>query len=231
MTINTGRLSVRGGGLIVTEAREGSTGQAGNLTVNATDAVEVIGVNADQLISSLSTATSGAGNAGDLTINTRRLSVRDVGAVGTNAAEGSTGQAGNLTVNATDAVEVIGTSPSDEFSSVLTTSTSSSGNAGSLNITTSRLSVRDGAFVSTEARQGSTGQGGNLTVNATDAVEVVGTSPTGQVRSALTTSTDSSGNAGSLNITTGRFSIRNGGFVNTAAVSYTHLTLPTIYSV
>ncbi len=46
-----------------------------------------------------------------------------------------------------------------------------------------------------------------MTVNASEAVEVVGTSSNGQVSSALNTSTDGSGNAGSLNITTSCLSV------------------------
>lgn len=51
-------------------------GLGGDLTVNASDAVEVVGITVDgQLSSELSAATAGAGDAGSLTINTRRLSV------------------------------------------------------------------------------------------------------------------------------------------------------------
>jgi filamentous hemagglutinin family protein len=220
LTINTGRLSIRDGASVATEAQSGSSGQGGDLTVNASDLVEVVGTTPDgQLSSRLSASTAGQGDAGNLTINTSRLSVRDTGLVTTAANEGSTGQGGTLTVNASELVEVVGTTPDGNLSSVLATSTFSSGNAGRININTQRLSVREGGFITTAARSGSTGQGGDLIVNASDLVEVVGNAPNNEFYSYLTTSTSGSGNAGRLSIDTRRLSVRDGGYITTEAFS------------
>jgi filamentous hemagglutinin family protein len=217
MTINTGRLSIGGGALVETGTRSGSRGLGGNLTVNASEFVEVVGtgnVSENQFPGVLSTSTSGSGNAGNLTINTPKLSVRDVGIIETTANSGSTGQGGNLSINASDFVEVLGTSTDGKSSSTITASTFASGNAGSINITTNRLSVGDGGFISTDAREGTTGQGGSLTINASD-VEIRGKSPEDIFNSSLSTSSFGSGNAGQLNITTNRLSISNG-YISTA---------------
>lgn len=219
LTINTGRLSIRDGADVGTGTLSGSSGRGGDLTVNASDLVEVVGTTPDgQLSSRLSASTAGSGDAGNLTINTRNLSIRGLGVVATSAS-GSTGQGGTLTVNASDSVEVVGESPDGNRSSVLSTSTFSSGNAGSININTQRLSVREGGFITTEARSGSTGQGGELIVNASDLVEVVGNAPNNESFSYLTTSTSGSGNAGRLSITTRRLSVRDGGYITTQADS------------
>ncbi|MBD2603786.1 filamentous hemagglutinin N-terminal domain-containing protein [Scytonema hofmannii FACHB-248] len=222
ITINTGRLSIRGGALVGTDTRLGSKGRGGNLTVNASENVEVVGVGITpngQLSSRLTASTSGAGNAGNLTINARSLSVRDLGIVSATVNSGSTGQGGNLTVNASDFVEVVGSSPDGQLGSVLTTATFGSGNAGRLNINTRRLSIRDLAFISTAAAEGSTGHGGDLTINASDLVELVGHSPDNMLGSFLTTFTEGTGDAGRLSITTNRLSIREGGYITTGTSS------------
>ncbi|ARV59609.1 hypothetical protein BZZ01_14085 [Nostocales cyanobacterium HT-58-2] len=219
ITINTGRLSIRGGASVTTEARRGSMGQGGNLTINASDIVEVIGATPDgQSFSNLSASTNGAGNAGNLTINTRRLSIQDGGIVSTTAFPESSGQGGTLTINASDLLEVVGQSPDGLSFSVLETGTFGSGNAGSLNINTRRLSVRDGAVVTTGAFEGSTGQGGDLTVQATDSVDIVGASRDDPFNSIVTSITAGSGKAGRITIDTQRLSIRNGAYISASTL-------------
>jgi large exoprotein involved in heme utilization and adhesion len=78
--------------------------------VTASDMVEVIGTSADgRTLSGLFAQTSDEGDAGDLTIATRRLLVRDGAQV--SASTFSTGKGGTLSVTASDTVEVIGTQP------------------------------------------------------------------------------------------------------------------------
>ncbi|MBD2212705.1 filamentous hemagglutinin N-terminal domain-containing protein [Nostoc linckia FACHB-104] len=216
ITINTNSLSIRDGALVGANTFLASKGQGGNLTVNALNSVEVVGTSLNgQFFSILTTATGGTGNAGNLTINTRSLSIRDLGIVSATAISGSTGKGGNLTVNASDSVDVIGSSSDGKSGTVLTTATFGSGNAGDLNINTRRLSIRGGGFVSTAAAEESTGRGGNLTVNASDLVEIVGRSSDDLFGSFLTTGTSGTGNAGNLSITTHRLSLSNGGYITT----------------
>ncbi|MEA5572568.1 filamentous hemagglutinin N-terminal domain-containing protein [Calothrix sp. UHCC 0171] len=215
MTINTGRLSIRSGAIVGTGNRSGSKGRGGNLIVNASESVEVVGRSPDGQLSSILEASSrGAGNAGNITINTRRLSIRDIAVVGTSTF--SSGQGGTLTVNASDLVEVVGKTPDGQFSSVLSASTFGSGDAGNININTRRLSVRDGGFISTDVPEGSTGKGGDMTIDASDLVEVISNTPDDAFSSNITTFTSSSGDAGRLNITTSRLNIGNGGFITTS---------------
>lgn len=226
LTINTGKLVIRGGGQVANDAI--GSGSGGNLTVNASDSVEVSGattfpdnqvlsdpnllgidprffveINA---ISRLSTATISTGNAGNFTINTGRLIIRDGGTVSANPF--STGQGGSLTVNASDSVEVSGISASGVIPTTLTTSAFNAGGSGNLIIKTGKLSVKDGAQVS--AATGDAGQGGDLTINASDSIELIGILPPGAFPSGLYTQSIGDGDAGNLTITTGKLSILNG---------------------
>ncbi|MBD2204532.1 filamentous hemagglutinin N-terminal domain-containing protein [Calothrix sp. FACHB-1219] len=215
LTINTRFLSIRDLGLV--SATSSSTGNSGNLTVNASDSVDVIGASADGKSGTvLTTATSGTGNAGNLNINTRRLSILDGGFVSTSAAEKTTGQGGNLTINASDLVEIVGRSSDDLFGSFLTTGTSGSGNAGNLSITTHRLSLSNGGYINTTT--GGAGRGGNIDINATNSVEILANPADIDLADGIFTSTGGAGNAGDVTIRTQSLSIQNGGVVSASTV-------------
>jgi large exoprotein involved in heme utilization and adhesion len=190
------------------------TGKGGTLSVTASDSVEVIGESADsQVGSGLFARTSGEGDAGNLTIATGRLLVRDGAQV--SASTFGTGKGGTLSVTASDSVEVIGRSADGQRPSGLFAQTDGEGDAGDLTITTRRLLVRDGALVSTATR--STGEGGTLSVTASDSVQVIGTSADGQVSSRLTAQTIGAGNALNLTIATQQLTIQDGAEVSVSS--------------
>ncbi|NMF61421.1 two-partner secretion domain-containing protein [Brasilonema octagenarum] len=172
-------------------------------------------------IVTLLAGTTGVGDSGDLTITTEKLIVRD-GAQLFNATSGE-GAGGNLTVNASESVQLIGsyTEPitSKTYASLLSSSTFAAGKAGDLIINTGRLRIQDGAKVTADSsgRQNplnpkelipATGQGGRLIVNASKSVEIVGTLPDGRA-SGLYATTIGSADAGKLTITTGQLIVQD----------------------
>lgn len=160
-------------------------------------------------------------DSGKITINVRKLTIKD-GAQVLASTEGK-GGGGDVIINAFESVELISSFPesgrSNNFPSVLSSFTATDGKAGDITINTSKLSVRDGAVISTQSSGKFTpnrkqlipakGDGGNLTVNALESVEVVGKSATGSA-SSLTASTRGSGDAGNLKITTKQLIVRDG---------------------
>ncbi len=210
LTIATGQLLVRDGAQVSTDTR--STGEGGTLSVTASDSVEVIGESG--VPSRLSAVTEGEGDASDLTIVTGRLLVRDGAVVTAGTTSTSTGEGGTLSVTASDSVEVIGRLADGQFGSNLNAQTEGEGDAGDLTIATGRLLVRDGAQVSTATTSTSTGEGGTLSVTASDSVEVIGGSPNGRFGSSLSTQTQGEGNAGDLTIATRRLLVRDGAQVS-----------------
>ncbi len=164
----------------------------------------------DQFPNALSASTQGEGDAGDLTIATERLLVRD-GAVVSAGTGRSTGNGGTLSVTASDTVEVIGTSANGQAISGLSTQTQGEGDAGDLTIATGRLLVRDGALVT--ASTFGIGEGGTLSVTASNSVEVIGTSANGRFSSGLSTQTRGETDAGGLTIATRRLLVRDGALV------------------
>ncbi|MGF1938818.1 MAG: filamentous hemagglutinin N-terminal domain-containing protein [Nostoc sp. ChiQUE02] len=141
------------------------TGKGGNLRVDAQD-VQLIGTSADgQFPSGLFTSAqpNSTGDAGDLTVKTNTLLVRDGAQVfaGTFGA----GKAGSLSVDASD-VQLIGRSADGQFGSGLFTRAerNSTGNAGDLTVSTNTLLVQDEARVNVASLE--TGTAGNMTLNA-----------------------------------------------------------------
>ncbi len=186
-----------------------------------------------EIPSFVTTQTLGAQDAGDITINTRRLVVRDGSQITTESFGvfsleppqfiPAIGRAGNLTVNASESIELIGTSSDGNFRSSLVSATASAGDAGNITINTRRLLIQDGAIVLTESSGvlffdqfiPPKGRAGNLTVNASESVELIGTSLVGRRRnSGLSSTTASAEKAGNIAINTGRLLIQDGAEVS-----------------
>ena len=211
LTIHTRKLLVRDGGRV--ENSTFGAGKGGNLTVNA-DSVQVIATDTDSQYPSSLFAGAGNGStgaAGNLTINTRELQVEN-GQVSVSTFGG--GKEGNLTVNA-DSVQVIGNSSNSQFPTGLFASPNLNvtGAGGTLTIHTRELLVREGAQISVSTFGAS--NGGNLNVLA-DSVQVIGNAankvPTGLFAVA---SNGATGAAGNLTIHTRELLVRDGAVLYT----------------
>ncbi len=247
--IQATQLVVRDGSQISSSALEGSQGDSGGITVNVSESVELIGTSSgnqggnsgngggggsgnggggdsgdNEKPSKLASDAQGAGKAGDLLVNTRRLVVRDGARISASTIDRSGG--GSLTVNASESVEVSGASSQRQRPSALTVQTRGIGQDGSLTINTGRLLVRDGAEVS--ASTFGAGGGGDVIVNASESVQVIGslTTSDGELPSQIVADTGrllntrdvgtivGTGQGGNLNITAGQLVVQDGGQVS-----------------
>ncbi|MBD2410864.1 filamentous hemagglutinin [Nostoc calcicola FACHB-389] len=157
LTITAKKLIVQDDARVATSTI--SRGGAGNLTVNVSESVELIGSKLPNTITGFISISAGEGKAGDITINTGRLRIKDGARV---TAESSAvvedfqlipteGRGGKITVNALESVEILGTSVTGD-SSRLFASTLNYGNAGTVDITTGKLIVRDGGEISVSVK-------------------------------------------------------------------------------
>ncbi|MBE9004203.1 S-layer family protein [Fortiea sp. LEGE XX443] len=213
LTITTPVLRVLDGAQVIVSTL--GAGNAGNLTVNATESTQLISRSQDGVVASgLFAQTQGSGDGGDLTITTSVLRVLDGAQV--SAGTLGAGNAGNLTVNAAESTQLIGRSQNGRFASGLFAQAESqaTGNAGNLTITTPILQIFDGAQVSVGTL--GAGNGGNLTVDATTSVTLIGRSVNGEFASGLFNQAESqaTGNAGDLTITTATFQVFDGAQVS-----------------
>ena len=150
------------------------------------------------------------GNAGNLTIETERLFVSDGAQILTFTRD--RGNAGGLTVKAQE-VEVRGVSSSGRFPSVLAASAEpgSTGKGGELRIETSSLKIADGGRVGVDTS--GSNAAGEVQIKA-DNIEVFSTSFNGSP-SILSADTFSEGNGGELKIEAGNITVRDGGQIST----------------
>ncbi|MBW4456807.1 MAG: filamentous hemagglutinin N-terminal domain-containing protein [Nostoc indistinguendum CM1-VF10] len=199
-------------------ARVVTTGDGGSITVNAQD-VQIIGRTADGQIGSglfANADLNSTENAGDLTIKTNTLLIKDGAQVSVNTL--GAGKGGNLSVDAQD-VQIIGISADGQYASALSASADrdSTGDAGDLTIKTNTLLLKDGAQVG--AGTLSVGKGGNLSVDAQD-VQIIGISADGRISSGLFANADlnSTGDAGDLTIKTNTLLIKDGAQVATGTL-------------
>ncbi|MCT7982228.1 filamentous hemagglutinin N-terminal domain-containing protein [Laspinema sp. A4] len=154
--------------------------------------------------------TEGAGNAGDLTLETNRLTLTDGAQILTSTYSG--GRGGNLEITANE-IEISGFSPlgpSSLFSGVefrRINPIPATGTAGNITINSDRLILRDGATIS--AATSAFGNSGTVTINNTGLLEMTGgaTNPRGQfspTRIATFVAPIATGQAGNVNVSTGR---------------------------
>jgi len=180
LRVETGASISSSSGLIAGERLIPEGGPGGNITVNAKDSVFVIGSTAYPIESPIpaqsliAAGTLGSGKGGDVTLNARRLIVRDGGSIQTSTQ--GTGQGGNLTVTTSESVEIVGTITEGSSSSIISTASGDFqvlnffgeefpfGAGGNLSIATGRLSLRDRAVVNVQSW--GTGAAGSINVVA-----------------------------------------------------------------
>jgi large exoprotein involved in heme utilization and adhesion len=203
-----GDIQVQGRRITLTEGSEIRVNNlrsqpGGTLAVTASELVELTG--GSRLLSD----TVNTGAAGDIGIETGRLVVRDGAQI--SASTRGVGQGGTLSVTASESVELNGTSANGSPSGLFVV-TERIGAAGDIEIATGRLVVRDGAQVS--ASTSGAGQGGTLTVTASESVQLIGISANGQSQSGLFVGTTGAGVAGDLKLETGELTVQEGAVVS-----------------
>jgi large exoprotein involved in heme utilization and adhesion len=168
--VSANTFAATNGGQIFTSSR--SNGRAGTISLNATDSVTLSGsdpnfaqravqspITPDSAASGVFARTEGAGDAGNLRIETDKLTVQD-GAAITVSSKGA-GIAGSLIVEA-DAIRL---------DTKATISADTSGGGGNINLQTGDLILRRGSSITTNAR-GNNIKGGNITIDTDNLVAV-----------------------------------------------------------
>jgi filamentous hemagglutinin family protein len=189
LVIDTGSLSLTNS--FIGASTQG-TGKAGDVKIKAANSI-TLGEK-----SSLAVSTSGSGDAGKLDIETGSLSLTN-SFIG--AATNGTGNAGDVQIKAANSITL-----SEGSVLGVETQTQSSGDAGSLDIETDSLSLTKNSKI--EATTDGTGKGGDVQIKAANSITLSG-------ESELRVETQSSGDAGSLDIETGSLSLTNSKIVAT----------------
>ncbi|AFY82420.1 filamentous hemagglutinin N-terminal domain-containing protein [Oscillatoria acuminata] len=203
------RIELRDGSLLQTTTLGEAPG--GNLTIRAAESLKLSGNDLAGFPSGLLAETAGAGDGGNIGIVARRVVFQDGGQASASALAGSTGNGGNVRVNALEFIEISGSTGAiadpmtgEEFGlkSGLFTEAQGAGNGGNIEINSPRITLRDGAQVS--AVTIGAGNGGNIAIAATT-VELVGISGI-----LVNADIGSSGDGGDIAIATNQAIVRDG---------------------
>ncbi len=218
LVIDTKQFQVNGGGLSTSTS---SSGNAGDITITATESV-ILGVTTSRGRIASNARNGATGNGGRVVVETPVLQLHN-GAQINSLNRGDLNRGGSITIRA-KVVSAIGRSPNGIRPSAFVTATEESGDGGNLTIETERLLVSDGAeFFSDTSGDG---DAGNITVYASESVDVIGTDASGTFSSGIftsrlnidTTREEIVGKGGNLVIETGRLRVAEGGRLQASAV-------------
>ncbi len=235
ITVDAAQLRILGQAFISTGTS--GTGEGGNVTVSATDSVEINGIgfeNFQQTVleagtsgtssfssrqSGITVGTVGAGRAGNIAVDTKQLRLAE-GAIVLNPSYGK-GNGGNIAIKASESVDV--------NASGMITAAIDRGNGGNLTIDTGKLTVRNGATVAT-ASVGA-GDGGNLTVRASEQVILTQNRLDSPLGTGISTNSIAgiagTGNAGNIEINTRSVLIEGGtAITSTSGIATTDAVIP-----
>ncbi|MDZ8139572.1 MAG: filamentous hemagglutinin N-terminal domain-containing protein [Nostoc sp. DedQUE04] len=164
--------------------------------------------------------TTQSGKGADIVISSNKLIGRNSAII--NPLTFGSGNSGNLIINSSKSVEILGQAANETsgISSVFQTASYGSGNAGDVSLSTEKLLIRDGGAL--QSLTASNGKGGNLSVNALETIKLSGGN-TGLILSsssietipffggsAIVSLSISSGNASKIDIKTRKIVIENG---------------------
>jgi len=170
------------------------SGRGGNLTLRAPDRVTISGGGR------VAVETTGDGDAGNLFVETARISIRDGVTVSALTSAEATGNAGNLTLEGSDRLIIRDAN--------VTVSSDGAGDAGTLIVQGDRLRVQDNGNIL--ALTTGRGAGGNIVVETETAVTLNG-------NSLLSVETQGEGPAGNITLNTGRLSVAEAAQISATA--------------
>ncbi|BAB72324.1 filamentous hemagglutinin N-terminal domain-containing protein [Anabaena sp. FACHB-709] len=214
INIQTARINLTNSGFIISTSgrpeQKETSGFGGNINITATELIEIDPKGATDIITGFSTRTFSGSRAGDITLNTKNLIVRNGGVIMADAANNLGGNAGNININASDTVKLIsslGNSYSRIFTGVVSSDNNvmNAGNGGELNITTGKLQLTNGVISAATLGQG---HAGNITISSNDEIVLDSGLIFSQVDAGAV------GNGGDINIQTPRLTLTNGSQVD-----------------
>jgi filamentous hemagglutinin family protein len=147
--------------------------------------------------------------AGNITIDTTNLNIKEGGVISTATTGG--GGAGNIVIDSSGLLEV--------NEGLISSATVNTGQAGDVELNIAELIVEGGGQITASSL--AAGDGGNLTINATKSVKLDGTDPSGSQPSSLLVGsqlTSGTGDSGNLKLTSPQLTISNGAMITASTL-------------
>lgn len=211
IAIDTEQLTITGDSFVSTSTY--GDGKGGNIDVNARS-IEAVGTsqlqdflprlfsltiqNPAQVGSGLHANGFGAGDAGELRVKTDTLTLRQSAFI--SGLTGGTGRGGIVEIDATDAVQVLG--------SQIFVESLGKGNGGVLNLQGRTVTIDAGGGIYGSSL--GSGHSGTVNVTASEWIDISGVTPDGKFPSSIASNTIGSGGGGFVFVSAPRITIREG---------------------
>ena len=165
--------------------------------------------------STISTASISNADSGNIDLVTEGLNIKDGSIISSSPFR--TGRGGNINIQATNLLNITGTTPrTNSQSSIIASNTFQRGNGGNIAITAERLTIQNGGQISADTSN--QGTAGNITIEAST-IEISGTGKNSLVFSELDAETTGAGNAGNIILNVQTLKIFDQGQINVRGTS------------
>jgi filamentous hemagglutinin family protein len=214
ISIEAERVFLKNGAFIAAQSGgegQGKVGRGGNITITASDGIEIDGTETNVFATGFLTSSKG-NDAGNITINTKfsKFISGDI-----SAQTLGEGNGGNIIINSTDAVIIDDSVVTSEIKE------GAVGKAGDIQINTAKFTLINGGQIIADISEpngnlpGGQGEGGNVRIDAADAVIISGLDVDG-FPSLISVSSDkgSIGKPGNITINTGYFRLAERGEIS-----------------
>ena len=212
--INTGSIGLQGRNIAIENlsvvlSQNAGTEAGGEVRVTATAGLEAGGSGLGGFIAS---ETIGPGLSSDIIVAAPSIGLSNGSAIASRTF--GTGDSGNILVQSEN-IALAGFSPLDvQIASGFVTGTFAAGNASDIRINTARLTIAEGAGITSTSF--GVGNGGNLDIAASEIIEVAGQHRISFAASGILSTTFNRGNVGSTVIQTERLVVLSGGSLGSA---------------
>jgi filamentous hemagglutinin family protein len=190
ITVDAGSVSLSNGSLLA--ASNNGTGNAGNVKIEATGSVDIIGTKSPNLVGGISSLVSNktVGNGGNITIDARTFRLQDSAAL--IAGNLGQGNAGAIDISTADSVLLSGTG------GLFVTTASPRGIGGDITIASPRIALDNGSRINAGSRSGN---GGNIRIgNNTPSTNLLLLRNGAQIATDAAGTAQQGGNGGNINI-------------------------------
>jgi large exoprotein involved in heme utilization and adhesion len=202
------------------------TQPGGNIKIRSSELLELNGTSPDELIpSGIVSETLGLGTSSNINISTSGLIVENGALINNRTYTPAPG--GSLTINATDFIQMKGSSPKTGLNNFLATATFfptqqekpiQTAKAGNITISTPSISMTDGSYISSTSNGDSSG--GNIRIN-TNKLELTGFTFNSYfyfIPTAISGIAYSRGDSSNITIQTDTLNLKDGAFISTSNV-------------
>jgi large exoprotein involved in heme utilization and adhesion len=205
ITVNAGTLRLVTNGLISADTLMGA-GSAGTVTVNVAGKLSIDGTSQRLGTGITSESGLGPGNAGLVRVNAGSLAITSGGQI--SASTFGRGAGGDVAVTVTDDVLITGRLG-------ILAETFGSGSGGNVSVAAGRLRIASDGRIATDTQGAGSGNAGSVSLNVAGPLTIDGTAQTSFTGISSSSISTRNGNAGNVKISAGTLSMANRGGIST----------------